>query len=236
MRHNLPYSPSGRHDASRSDRAQLDQIGDPERAPARRHATNIRRRPHPSSPSAARAARHPRRGRTPDPRPTSAGPPGTRTPGHTTDGTDASPEQFAAHQRDQAQLTTRNKPRVERPCSMSATTSGGEAFVDLADAQARAEAWCARAGLKADPRHHPAPPRRGVRRARSGLPAAGPGSLRPADLHGEGAPRLPRRGRQGALLGPRRVPGSLHFRPAPTASSSSSTSPAVRLVQVAAGW
>ena len=35
-----------------------------------------------------------------------------------------------------------------------------------------------------------------------------PGGLRPADLHpGQGAPRLPRRGRQGALLGPRAAIG-----------------------------
>src|SRR6185503_20876295 len=72
--------------------------------PARRHR---------SSPPAARTAEHPRRGRTPDPPTTSAEPPETRTLGQTTGGTGASPEQFADHRPDQAQLTTRDNALAE---------------------------------------------------------------------------------------------------------------------------
>ena len=49
----------------------------------------------------------------------------------------------------------------------------GETFVDLADAQRRAETWCRERAGHADPRHHPAPPGRGVRRRGAAAAAAG---------------------------------------------------------------
>ena len=51
--------------------------------------------------------------KTPDPPTTSAEPPETRTLGQTTGGTGASPEQFADHRPDQAQLTTRDNAAAE---------------------------------------------------------------------------------------------------------------------------
>ena len=82
------------------------------------------------------------------------------------------------------------------------------------------------AGRDAGPRHHREAAGRAVRRAGGGVSAAGAAALRPADLHpGEGAPRLPRRGRPGVVLGAgasdRLTPG----RPRRLASWSSSTPP-----------
>ena len=59
------------------------------------------------------------------------------------------------------------------------------------------------AGRATDPRHHPAPPARGVRdRGTATAGAAAGRALRRADLrHGEGASRSSRRSGQGALLG-----------------------------------
>ena len=57
-----------------------------------------------------------------------------------------------------------DKPRVERAVSFVRDSFfAGETFVDLADAQRRAEQWClGRAGMR-DPWHHPVPAARGVR-------------------------------------------------------------------------
>src|ERR671918_774900 len=56
--------------------------------------------------------RHPRR-RIAGPRPKCDGSLRTRTPAHTTDGTDESPERFAPHPRDQVSLTARSNALVE---------------------------------------------------------------------------------------------------------------------------
>ena len=61
----------------------------------------------------------------------------------------------------------KDKPRVERAVQyVRGNFFAGEAFTGLADAQARAEAWCREHRRDADPRHHPGPPGGGVRRAR----------------------------------------------------------------------
>ena len=58
-----------------------------------------------------------------------------------------------------------DKPRVERKVQfVRGSFFAGESFAGLADAQRKAEAWCARAGRAADPPHHPVPPGRAVRR------------------------------------------------------------------------
>ena len=90
-----------------------------------------------------------------------------------------------------------DKPRVERAVQyVRGNFWAGETFTDLADAQARVEAWCReRAGMRVHGTTAAASGR-DVHRARGQLSAAGAGALRPADLHpGQGAPRLPRRGR-----------------------------------------
>ena len=72
----------------------------------------------------------------------------------------------------------KDKPRVERAVQyVRGNFFAGEAFAGLADAQARAEAWCRGRGRDADPRHDPGPPRRGVRRARGRRAAAAAGAL-----------------------------------------------------------
>ena len=93
----------------------------------------------------------------------------------------------------------------------------GECFSDLADAQARVEAWCReRAGMRIHGTTA-APPAGDVHRARIGLSANGSGAVRRADLHpGQGAPRLPRRGRQGVVLGARAAARGSTWTPAPT--------------------
>ena len=73
----------------------------------------------------------------------------------------------------------------------------GETFVDLADAQARAGAWCTRTGRERIHGTHPGPPARGVHRARAPpcccrSPAAYDVPMFNAV---QGAPRLPRRDR-----------------------------------------
>ena len=106
-------------------------------------------------------------------------------------------------------------------CSSCATRSGpARRFIDLADAQRRAEAWCRAAGRDADPRHHAVPPRRAVHAGGAPAAVAGPGwALRRADLrHREGAPRSPHRSRQGALLGARQPDRCNASRCAPTVS------------------
>ena len=63
----------------------------------------------------------------------------------------------------------KDKPRVERAVQyVRGNFFAGEPFTGLADAQDRAQAWCRGHRRDADPRHHPGPPRRGVRRARGG--------------------------------------------------------------------
>src|SRR6185503_20986963 len=96
--------------------------------PARRHR---------SSPPAARTAEHPRRGRTPDPPTTSAEPPETRTLGQTTGGTGASPEQFADHRPDQAQLTTRNNALAE----VGSGQSKSSCYTDTSGAPGKRLSW-----------------------------------------------------------------------------------------------
>ena len=64
-------------------------------------------------PTGSENCRPSRRGRTPDPPTTSAEPPETQTPAPTTDETGASPEQFADHRPDRAQLTTWNNALAE---------------------------------------------------------------------------------------------------------------------------
>ncbi len=95
-----------------------------------------------------------------------------------------------------------DKPRVERAVPfVRQSFFAGEDFVDLADAQRRADVWCrGRAGMR--PRHDSGPPRRGVPgRGAAPAPAGADLALRPADLHdGQGAPRSPHRGGQGAVL------------------------------------
>ena len=60
------------------------------------------------------------------------------------------------------------------------------------------------AGRDAHPRHHGQAAGGDVHRARIGLSATGSRAVRRADLHpGQGAPRLPRRDRQGVVLGAR---------------------------------
>ena len=96
-----------------------------------------------------------------------------------------------------------DKPRVERTVQfVRGTFFAGETFVDLADAQRRAEAWCRGGpgcGSMAPPsaaRPRCSPRRRRPRCCRHRR------RLRRADLTpGEGAPRPSHRGRPGALLG-----------------------------------
>ena len=96
-----------------------------------------------------------------------------------------------------------DKPRVERAVQyVRGNFWAGESFTDLADAQARAETWCReRAGM----RIHGTTARRPAElfaELEAGCLLPVPDALRPADLPpGEGAPRLPRRGRQGVVLG-----------------------------------
>ena len=67
-----------------------------------------------------------------------------------------------------------DKPRVERTVPFVRNSFfAGETFVDLADAQRRAEAWCRERAGHADPWHHPVPPGRGVRRRGAAAAAAG---------------------------------------------------------------
>ena len=65
---------------------------------------------------------------------------------------DASRGQFADHLPDQAQLTTRDKPRVERCASyVRANFYAGEQFRDIGDCRQRAEQWCTQvAGMRID--------------------------------------------------------------------------------------
>src|SRR5438477_12029544 len=80
---------------------------------ARPHARRTDPAPqHPSNPQATTAERHPHRGKTRGPRPTSDGSQRTRTPAPPTDGTDASHE-LAAHRRHQAQLTALDNALAE---------------------------------------------------------------------------------------------------------------------------
>ena len=97
-----------------------------------------------------------------------------------------------------------DKPRVERAVAfVQGSFFAGETFVDLADAQRRAEAWCLGAGRDAGAWHDPAPPGRSVQPGGAILSAAGAdGGLRRAGLcPPEGASGSSRRSRQGALLG-----------------------------------
>ena len=83
-----------------------------------------------------------------------------------------------------------DKPRVERQVQfVRGSFFAGEHFVDLADAQRRAVAWCRRAGRHADPWHDPAASGGGVRRRRAAPAGAGTdGGLRRPDLHdGQGS-------------------------------------------------
>lgn len=95
-----------------------------------------------------------------------------------------------------------DKPRVERAVQyVRGNFWAGETFVDLADAHARRRSVVPRPGGDAGPRHHRPAAARDVHRRRGLLPASGPRALRPAGVHqGEGAPRLPRRGRRGVVL------------------------------------
>ena len=64
--------------------------------------------------------------------------------------------------------TPTDKPRVERIVPFVRNSFfAGEEFVDLADAQRRAEEWCAGPAGHADPRDDPVPPGRAVRPERS---------------------------------------------------------------------
>ncbi len=98
-----------------------------------------------------------------------------------------------------------DKPRVERAVQyVRGNFWAGECFTDLADAQARVEAWCRqRAGM----RIHGTTARRPVEmftELESGCLLPVPDPVRRAGVHpGQGAPRLPRRDRQGVVLGAR---------------------------------
>ena len=60
-----------------------------------------------------------------------------------------------------------DKPRVERTVPfVRSSFFAGETFIDLADAQRRAEEWCRDAGRAAGPRHHPGRARRSMFRRR----------------------------------------------------------------------
>ena len=80
--------------------------------------------------------------------------------------------------------TPQDKPRVERTVPfVRGSFFAGESFIDLADAQRRAEEWCRRPGRAARPRHHPAAGRPSCSPSRRAPAAARPGRpLRPADL------------------------------------------------------
>ena len=102
-----------------------------------------------------------------------------------------------------------DKPRVERQVQyVRGNFFAGEEFVDLTDAQARAETWCAE---KAGQRIHGTTCARPAevfieQEAAALLPA--PDTLPGADLRrGERAPRLPRSGRQSAVFGPEHLLG-----------------------------
>ena len=121
-----------------------------------------------------------------------------------------------------------DKPRVERAVQyVRGNFWAGESFTDLADAQSPRRDVVPGAGRDAGPRHHREAARRAVRRAGGWVSAAGAAALRPADLHpGQGAPRLPRRGRPGVVLGARASDRLTPGRPRRLASWSSSTPPA----------
>ena len=101
-----------------------------------------------------------------------------------------------------------DKPRVERTVQfVRGSFFAGETFIDLADAQRRAEEWCASGpgcGSMARPSTGPLEVFAAEEQPRL-LPAPD-GGLRRADLRdGEGASGPSHRGRQGALLGARRT-------------------------------
>ena len=98
----------------------------------------------------------------------------------------------------------KDKPRVERAVQyVRGNFFAGEHFTGLADAQARGGGVVPGRGRDAHPRHHPGPPGRGVRRARGRRCCCRcplPYDV-PVFTPGEGAPRLPRRGRPGPVFG-----------------------------------
>jgi hypothetical protein len=97
-------------------------------------------------------------------------------------------------------------PRVERSVQFVRNSMwAGETFVDLADAQRHAEAWCrVRAGQRVHGTTQCPPVELFALDEATSAAAGTDGPLRPADLcDGEGASGSSHRGRQGALLGPR---------------------------------
>ena len=99
-----------------------------------------------------------------------------------------------------------DKPRVERTVPfVRRSFFAGETFIDLADAQRRAEAWCReRAGLRVHGTTQARPAEVFAAEEQPRLVPAPTERLRPADLRDrEGASRSSHRGRQGAVLGAR---------------------------------
>ena len=114
-----------------------------------------------------------------------------------------------------------DKPRVERQVQyVRGNFFAGEEFVDLADAQARAETWCAeKAGQRIHGTICARPAEVFTEQEAAALLPAPSTPLRRADLRGgERAPRLPRPGRQGALLGSRNTCSGNGLPPALTPS------------------
>src|SRR3954452_10628668 len=131
-----------------------------------------------------------------------------------------------------------DKPRVERVVQyVRGNFWAGETFADLADAQARVEAWCTPPGRDADPRHHPASPR--SRCSPSSKRAVCCRSRRPMTSRSSPGSRCTATSTSRSPRRSTRSPSSSSAgtcRPAPTASWSSSTRSAAPLVPAAAGW
>ena len=84
-----------------------------------------------------------------------------------------------------------DKPRVERKVPyVRRSFFAGETFVDLADAQRRAEEWCCSTGRAADPRHHGLPAGRALRRR--GVAPAVAGAAERYDLPLYASPKVHR--------------------------------------------